>query len=88
MSLERSFLRFAHEVNGRVIAQCPACAEMGADQHGRNHLIVWPDGKFSCVAHPRDKEHRKRIWALVGDKRPRRPSLRLSFKQLLNLPKL
>lgn len=59
--------------DGRTIAQCPACAESGHDRNGKNHLIIWPDGRFGCVANPGDKEHRKRIWGLVGDKRESPP---------------
>src|SRR5262249_10247233 len=32
-----------------------------------NHLVVYPNGKFGCTAHPGDKAHRRRIAQLVGD---------------------
>jgi len=54
--------------DGRIIARCPACAQSGHDHTG-NHLVVFPDGQFSCVAYPgaSGKEHRRQIYALVGE---------------------
>lgn len=54
---------------GKMVGQCPACAEQGGDKQ-RNHLIIQPDGRFGCVVHPgaQGKEHRKRIFQLIGDK--------------------
>jgi hypothetical protein len=40
-------------------------AELGRDRRGE-HLVVFEDGKFGCVAFPGDSEHRKQIWKLVG----------------------
>jgi hypothetical protein len=53
--------------NGVVQARCPACAEGGRDATG-NHLRIQADGRFGCCVHPKDKEHRKRIFSLVGCK--------------------
>ena len=53
---------------GQIYARCPACAEGGGDTSGQ-HLIIYPDGRFGCCVHPRDKQHRKRIFALVGRKK-------------------
>jgi DNA polymerase-1 len=50
----------------KFIAVCPACREQGADKSG-DHLVVYPDGRFGCVVHPRDELHRRRIWWLAGD---------------------
>ena len=50
---------------GGVQARCPACAEGGADKTG-NHLRIQPDGRFGCCVHPKDGDHRKRIFALAG----------------------
>lgn len=50
---------------GCMIGRCPACAETGGDNK-EEHLIVYPDGKFGCVANPNDDEHRKHIWRLAG----------------------
>ena len=57
--------------DGSIVAQCPACAGGGHDQTGRNHLVIYPDGKFGCAANAGDKNHRKRIFKLVGHKGPR-----------------
>ncbi len=52
-------------------ARCPACAEAGQDGKGE-HLRIYADGRFGCCVHPRDSEHRKRIYALVGERSSRR----------------
>jgi len=56
-----------HSADGKFIARCPACAEEGHDTTG-NHLCLHPNGVFTCVVHPGEngREHRKRIFALVG----------------------
>lgn len=51
--------------NGKTIAACPACREIGRDKSG-NHLCIEADGRFGCAAFPGDAEHRKRIFALAG----------------------
>ena len=53
--------------NGLKRAQCPACAEAGQDKTGE-HLRIYPDGRFGCCVYPKDREHRKRIFALVGER--------------------
>ncbi len=55
--------------NGIVQARCPACAEGGNDRKGE-HLRILADGRFGCCVHPKDGDHRKRIWALAGEKSP------------------
>ena len=54
---------------GNIICRCPACFEQGHDKTG-NHLSVLPSGEFACVQFPgpEGKEHRKRIFAMVGVK--------------------
>lgn len=54
--------------NGCKTAGCVACMEQGRD-HTRDHLIIYPDGKWGCLAFPGPEgdAHRKRIWALAGD---------------------
>ena len=57
-----------HKKNGnKIIARCPACQEMGQDKKG-NHLVIFEDGCFGCVAYPGDsgKEHRKKIFELIS----------------------
>jgi len=51
-------------------ARCPACAEKGQDKKGE-HLRIAADGKFGCCVFPGDREHRKRIYALAGERGPR-----------------
>jgi len=66
MSLDLSKLQNIQErPDGKIIARCPACAENGGDATG-NHLIVFPDGKYGCVATPNDKGHNKMIYSLCG----------------------
>lgn len=48
-----------------IIARCPACAEEGAD-HSSDHLIVYSDGRFGCVVHEKETDHRRRILQLAG----------------------
>lgn len=71
MSLNLRLLEKPRELaNGIVQARCPACAEGGGDRAGE-HLRIYADGRFGCCVHPKDGEHRKRIFALAGDKKPR-----------------
>ena len=71
MSLDVRRLEKARELAGGIVqARCPACAESGGDRAGQ-HLRVYPDGRFGCCVHPNDREHRKRIFALAGDKATR-----------------
>jgi hypothetical protein len=71
MSLNLSKLeKVRYLAKGSVEARCPACAEGGHDRKGE-HLLIKPDGRFGCCANPKDREHRKRIFALAGDTAPR-----------------
>ena len=66
MSLNIQKLEMVRKLAGGVVqARCPACAEGGADKTG-NHLRIQADGRFGCCVHPKDGDHRKRIFALVG----------------------
>lgn len=67
MRLDRSKLVNVRQRPGKIIARCPACAERGGDSKGE-HLAIFPDGRFACVANPGEggHEHRQRIFALVG----------------------
>jgi len=71
MSLDISKLENVRKRGAKAIARCPACAEVGHDQKGE-HLVINADGSFGCVVYPGDsadaKEHRKRIFALCGDR--------------------
>jgi len=71
MSLNLNKLeKVRHLANGNIEARCPACAEGGHDRKGE-HLLIKSDGRFGCCANPKDREHRKRIFALAGDTAPR-----------------
>ena len=45
--------------------RCPACAAAGSDAKG-DHLVIYPDGGYGCVANPKDKLHTKEIFRQVG----------------------
>jgi hypothetical protein len=67
MSLDLSKLKNVHRDGEKTIAECPACAAEGHDSTG-DHLVIWPDGRFGCVVHKGDGEHRKEIFRLAGQK--------------------
>lgn len=80
MSLDVAKLEKVRELAGGIVqARCPACAEGGNDRSGE-HLRIYPDGKFGCCVHPKDGEHRKRIWALAGCKLHRSPAASVSLR--------
>jgi hypothetical protein len=68
--LDLSLLEKVKQTGGKTIARCPACAEEERDTAG-DHLVIYPSGKFGCVAHEKDGEHRRRIFDLVGVKSER-----------------
>lgn len=63
--------------DGMIRARCPACAEKGQDTKGE-HLRIYPDGKFGCCVFPSDREHRRRIFALVGENKRRGISVKMA----------
>ena len=65
MALDPAKLEKVRAANGKTIARCPACAEAGEDKDGK-HLAIFADGRFACVTHQGDKEHRRRIFELAG----------------------
>ena len=80
MSLDVTKLEKVRELAGGIVqARCPACAEGGHDQSGE-HLRIYPDGRFGCCVHPKDGEHRKRIWALAGCKLHLSPAACVSLR--------
>lgn len=77
MSLDVAKLEKVRELAGGIVqARCPACAEGGGDRKGE-HLRIYADGRYGCCVHPKDGEHRKRIFALVGARKPGTLTLRL-----------
>jgi hypothetical protein len=78
MSLNLSRLeRLVERADGSRQARCPACAEGGHDRKGE-HLRLYPDGRFGCCVHPQDREHRKRIFALAGERGSRAIQVRVT----------
>ena len=69
--------------DGKIAAQCPACAADGGDAKGE-HLVVFKDGKFGCVLYEKDKAHNKLILKLAGsgDRGDGGASCRLSVKPM------
>jgi len=67
---------------GKITARCPACKASGGDVKGE-HLFVNTDGKYGCVAHPRDKEHNKAIFAAVGVKDDKAPTPIIQIRRLV-----
>jgi hypothetical protein len=81
MSLDVNQLEKVRRLGGNLIqARCPACAEEGGDKAGE-HLRIQADGRFGCCVHPKDGEHRRRIFALVGDRSPRAFTIRVAHMQ-------
>ena len=77
MSLDVAKLEKVRELAGGIVqARCPACAEGGGDRKGE-HLRIYPDGRYGCCVHPKDGEHRKRIFALAGVRKAGTFTLRL-----------
>lgn len=77
MSLDVAKLEKVRELAGGILqARCPVCAEGGHDRTGE-HLRIYPDGRFGCCVHPKDGEHRKRVFALVGVRKPGTFTLRV-----------
>ncbi|MFN9111807.1 MAG: hypothetical protein ACK5XN_17215, partial [Bacteroidota bacterium] len=65
MPLDLTKLEKVRTAQGKTIARCPACAEVDEDREGK-HLAIFADGRFACVTHQGEKEHRRRIWELAG----------------------
>jgi hypothetical protein len=82
MSLDLKQLELVRELaNGVVQARCPACAEAGGDRAGE-HLRIQADGRFGCCVHPKDGGHRKRIFALAGDRTPRSFTVKVNSNRM------
>jgi hypothetical protein len=71
MSLDLNKLRNVSPQGDRTIAECPACAAQGKDATG-DHLIIYADGRYGCVVHPKEKEHNQEIFRLAGCREQRR----------------
>lgn len=82
MSLDLSKLENIKENRSHIIARCPACAEQGRDRKG-NHLSIDENGRFTCVLYSGEsgREHRKRIFKLVGGKGQMNTSIKVKVPQ-------
>jgi len=80
MSLDIKNIENVNHQGSRTIARCPACKEQGHDNKG-NHLSIDEQGRFSCVIYPGEvgKEHRKRIYELIGIKNGKEKSYSVSY---------
>ncbi len=67
--------------DGTIQAACPACRAAGSDK-SRNHLRIWPDGKYGCAVNPDDATHRREILRLAG-KPPERPASTNGSKRIV-----
>lgn len=69
MPLDKSRIEGLRKAGGRWTGRCPACAQAGQDR-SKQHLILFPDGKFACVVNPgpAGQYHRQQIFSLVGIK--------------------
>jgi len=85
MALDQSKLQNLKKgSSGKITARCPACQAAGSDNAGE-HLVIYPDGKYGCVAYPKDKEHNKDIFKLVGVLEDMKPSGPMSI-QTVHVP--
>lgn len=66
--------------DGKTVARCPACAARGGDATG-NNLVVFDDGKFGCVAAPKNKAHNRMILQLVGSQETTSPVYRVPVRR-------
>jgi len=65
VALDESKLENVRRKDGKLTVRCPACAEKGGDRKGE-HLVVYENGAYHCVATNGERSHRKRIFALAG----------------------
>ena len=65
MRLDLSRLQHVQHRGEKLVAQCPACAADGGDASGE-HFVRFTNGGWGCVAFPGNREHRRRIAALLG----------------------
>lgn len=65
MGLDLSKLNNVRNSGSKRIAQCPACASQGRDLHSKNHLAIYPDGRYGCSVN-RSDDHSKLIYTIAG----------------------
>jgi hypothetical protein len=63
--LNQGILENVRQRGNDVICACPACRTEGNDRKGDN-LRIFSTGAYHCIAHPKDRDHNRKIFALVG----------------------
>ncbi len=63
--LDSSRLVKPKQRGSKIVAQCPACAAAGGDKSGE-HLVIFEDGRWGCVAYAGDVSHRREIATTHG----------------------
>ena len=66
MKLTLDRLEKVRQRGSRIIARCPACAELDRDKAADN-LVIFDNGCFACAAYQQDREHARRILQLAGN---------------------
>ena len=66
MKLTIDRLEKVRQRGSRIIARCPACAELDRDKAADN-LVIFDNGCFACAAYQQDREHARRILQLAGN---------------------
>jgi hypothetical protein len=69
--------RLVELADGVKRSRCPACAANGQDKKGE-HLRIAVDGRFGCCVFPGDRDHRKQIFALAGERGHRAIKVRVA----------
>ncbi len=67
-TIDLSRLEKVRHHGNKLTARCPSCAEEGKDRKGHHFFLYHSTGKWGCVANSGDREHNRRIFALVGIK--------------------
>jgi len=64
MPIDLSKLENVRERGGKVIARCPACAELGEDRKADN-LAIFNGGAYRCIKDD-NEQHSRRIYQIAG----------------------
>jgi len=86
MSLNIENIENVKHQGSRIIARCPVCAEQGHDNKGE-HLFIDKQGRYSCIIYPAEtgKEHRKRIYELIGIKNGKEKLPSVSYNKVIKV---
>ena len=76
MAIDTTRLEKTIRIGSKIIARCPACAELDQDHKG-NHFFLDTSGHFGCVKYQgiNGRDHRKRVFQLVGIKEPSKKAI-------------